>query len=783
MMLTWEILKSFEFNKVVEHLSSFISCSATKEELSVHPSFVASEITILLRHTAEFQEMTKFDGDLNLEGLPDLRAVLEVLKIPGSTLSIESLVQLWRFFALCGETVRFLRERKVAEKYVSLWNDYLEKIKDFTSLRKKVEKIISPDGYVLDTASDHLYQLRRKIKMANERIEETLNEFLQSSKVSSFLQEKMYTIRKDRYVVPVKIQHRHAVDGMVVDYSSSGSTVFIEPKVISRLNNELELLRHLEQEEITRILYRITSELRSFVSDISLAFSSFMQLDLLRAKVKLGETWEGIVPRVGGEELIIRGGRHPLLGKKAIPFDLSLSPAKKILVVSGPNAGGKTVLLKSLALIISLTFCGIPVPLQAGSAIPFYEDLFVDIGDHQDIENELSTFTSRTRNLAEALARDCSRVLFLIDELGAGTDPNEGTALAIATLKYLQKKGAMCVVTTHLPVLKYRASQEEGMSVASLAINPDTFEPTYRLVLGEIGASYGVKISERVGLPKEIIDDAMQLLSAEEIQLNDLIVALTKERNSLSKITEENILKMKELEQKEQEIAEKMERLQKREKALLREFKQELEEYLSKTKDEISQIVGKLRREKQLNQEEYERWKERMREEEKKVQAMEETLVEIPSGDAVHFQEGDVVLVDFLNQTGTVISLDEKRKNALVNIAGRKIKVSMESLRRIGAEDKISLPSSFPRFVTPVVRNEIEIRALTRDEALEKLEQYFDRVVLAGFTTVYVIHGKGEGILRELTHEFLRRHPYVESFRLGYPEEGGLGVTVVTLKS
>ncbi|MEN3185496.1 MAG: endonuclease MutS2 [Atribacterota bacterium] len=783
MMLAWETLKSFEFDKVQERLSSLFSCLATKEELSVYPSFIPSEITRLLRHAAEFQEMTKFDGDLDLRGLPDLRSILRILRIPGSTLNAENLVQLWRFFVLCGEAVCFFRERKIAEKYVSLWNDYLEKINDFSSLRRKVEKIISPEGYILDTASDTLYQLRRKIKTIDERIEETLSAFLQSSKVGALLQEKMYTVRKDRYVVPVKIQHRHAVDGIVVDYSSSGSTVFIEPKVVSRLNNELELLRHLEQEEIAKILYRITSELRPFIPDMDRTFSSFIHLDLLRAKVKLGETWEGIVPQVGGEELIIQGGRHPLLGEKAVPFDLNLSPTKKILVVSGPNAGGKTVLLKSLALIVSLTFCGIPAPLQTGSIIPFYDDLFVDIGDHQDIENELSTFTSRTRNLAKALQGNCSSVLFLIDELGAGTDPNEGTALAIATLKYLQKKGAMGVVTTHLPVLKYRASQEEGMSVASLAINPDTFEPTYRLVLGEIGASYGIKIAERVGLPKEIIDGAMQLLSAEEVRLNDLIVALTRDKSVLAKMMEENVFKAKELEQRERKIKEKMEDLQKRERALLKEFKKELEGYLNKTKDEVSQIVGRLKREKQLDQEEYERWKKRIEEEKEKVRAIEEAVAEIPSNVMVRFQKGDAVLVDFLNQTGTVISLDERRKSAWVNVAGRKIKVPWESLHKGEVEDAVSRSPNFPRFTTPSIRNEIEIRALTRDEALRKLDQYFDQVILAGFTTVYVIHGKGEGVLRELTHDFLKKHPCVESFRLGYPEEGGLGVTVVTMKS
>ncbi|MGC8778462.1 MAG: endonuclease MutS2, partial [Candidatus Caldatribacteriaceae bacterium] len=289
------MLKSFDFDKVIERLMAFISCPATKEEAQMQPSFVASEIMLLLRHAAEFQEMARFDGDLNLEGLPDLRSILEVLQIPGSTLRVEDLVRLWKFFLLCGETERFVQERKIAEKYSSLWNDYLCKIRNFTALRKKIEKVISPEGYVLDTASDRLRELRRKIRITSDQIEETLSEFLRSSKMSAILQEKIYTIRKERYVVPIKIQYRHAVDGVVVDYSSSGSTVFVEPRTISRLNNELELLRRLEQEEVERILRQITSDLRPSTPDIALAFSSFIRLDLLRAKVKLAETWEGIV--------------------------------------------------------------------------------------------------------------------------------------------------------------------------------------------------------------------------------------------------------------------------------------------------------------------------------------------------------------------------------------------------------------------------------------------------------------------------------------------------------
>lgn len=782
-MLTWEILKSFEFDKIIDRLSVFLSCKATKEEFQVQPSFSSSEIVLCLQRAAEFQEMVRFDGDLDLRGLSDLRPILQLLGISGSALNVEGLLKLWRFFLLCEETESFVQERKIPEKYPALWNEYFSKIRNFVSLRKKIEKVISPDGTILDTASDHLYQLRRNIRVTSESIEKVLNQLLQNPKMGSLFQEKIYTIRKERYVVPIRIQYRHVVDGVIVDYSSSGSTVFIEPKIISRLNNELELLKIKEKEEVESILYQLTSLLRPSLNDISRSFWTFIQLDFLRAKVKLGETWEGIIPQVGGEELIIREGKHPLLFKKAVPFDLFLSPSEKILVVSGPNAGGKTVLLKSIALIVSLAFCGIPVPAKPGSRIPFYEDIFVDIGDHQDIENELSTFTSRTRNLAETIQRNCSQTLFLIDELGAGTDPNEGTALAMAVLKYLREKGATCVVTTHLPVVKYRASQEEGMGMASLTINPDTFEPAYRLVLGEIGASYGIRIAERVGLPKEIIKESLHLLSEEEIQLNELLIALAREKNRLVQIVAENSRRAKDLEEKEREIAKRIEDLKKREKILLREFKQELEQYLSQTKDEVSRMVGKLRKENQLNQEKYELWKKRIKYEEEKLQKIEEAITEPYEVAEEDFQEGDTVLIDFLNERGTIVTLEKKKKNALVDIGGRKVRVSVTALRKLKDQKPLSLPSHFSRFTTPLLENKIEIRSLTKDEAFEKLDQYLDRVVLAGFTTVYIIHGKGEGILREMTHEFLRKHPQVESFRLGYPEEGGMGVTVVTLKS
>ncbi len=784
-MFTSEVLKGFEFDKITERLNSFFFCPATREYEEIRPSFSPSEITLNVQKTTEFQEMTQFDGALTLDGLSDLRPLLRVLAVSGSMLKAEDLLQLGKFLFLCEEAERFCSERKIREKYPTLWENCFRVVRGFPTLRKKIERIIAPDGSILDTASDTLYQLRRKIRLTNERIEEVLNGVLQNPRIVPLLQERIYTVRKGRYVIPVKSQHRHAIDGVIVDYSSSGSTVFVEPKAIVKLDNELELLNFLQEEEITKILRQITAEIRLAIHDLEQVFLALLHLDLLQAKVRLGKTWEGVIPRVGGEQLVIRGGHHPLLGKKAVPFDLTLSPREKILVVSGPNAGGKTVLLKSLALIVTLTFCGIPAPLQVGSMIPFYGDMVVDIGDHQDLENELSTFTSRIWHLSQALQKDCSSTLFLIDELGSGTDPNEGTALAIATLRYLRERGATCIVTTHLPILKYRALHEMGVGVASLAINPDTLEPTYQLVLGEIGASYGIQIAQRVGLPEEVVNEARSLLNEAEIQLNELLVTLAQKKNVLNAMVAEVREQAQELARKEQELTAKSTELKHREKVLLKEFKQQLEQYLYQTKKEIAEIIGRLRKENRLDEEEYSHLKKKIFEKEHDLQALipQERLQEDASLLLPEIREGDVVMVDFLKQAGTVVSVNEKKGEAWVNLGGRRVKVPLLSLQKTEEPQKVLVPTF--HFSSPNasrVKGEIEIRSLTKEEALEKLDHYFDQVLLAGWKTVYVIHGKGEGVLRELTHEFLRNHPAVESFRLGYPEEGGLGVTVVTLK-
>lgn len=777
------VLETFDFDRIVERLVSFCSSSPAKEMARSITPFSPEEVHLKTQEAREALDMVQFDGSLSLRGLPDLRSLFPRIEVVDASLSLENLIEILHFFRLSLEIRGEAKERKIKEKYPSL-SPHFDRIKDFRPLVKKMEKVISKEGYILDTASDRLWELRKRIKFLQNRIVKELEEMLNSSQLAPLLQDRIYTQRRGRYVIPLKIQHRNAIDGLIIDHSSSGSTVFIEPARILELDNELELNRLQEEEEIARLLRELTAELRPFLEEIKETYETLVYLDLLQAKANLGNSWRGRVPR-WGERLIIRGGHHPLLGEKAVPFDLELSPDKSILVISGPNAGGKTVLLKSVALIVFLTFCGIPPPLEEGSSLPLYNYLFVDIGDHQDLENELSTFTYRLSSLKKALQEAESPALFLIDELGGGTDPAEGSALAIAILQYLQKRGITTLVTTHLPAVKQYAFREEEAVPASLAFDPQTLEPTYQLVVGEIGPSYGIHIAERVGIPPEIIQTALTIVDKKEWEFNQLLLSLSQRREDLNRLVEEYESKLRELSRKEEELRRKEKELEKKREKIEREEREEFADYLRKTRREISQLVGKLRKEERLNQEEYQKLRKRLREEEKRWEELAgDAMVSSPEE---NWQEGEIATIDFLRQTGKIISLDFKKKEALVEVEGRKVKTSFSHLEKMEKEENeendFSSSTAINYSPLPRVKNQVDIRALSREEAREELERYFDQVILAGFQTVHIIHGKGEGVLREVTHQFLRDHPYVESFRLGYPEEGGIGVTVVTFKS
>ncbi len=772
-------LASFEYDRILELLVPLCSCPATQERARALLPLAPETLPLHLEVMRELRDLIRFDGDIPFGEFPDLRPVLEVLHLPGVRLSLEEAQKVYRFLLMSQGIRHFLKERGVEKKYPRISSLYFRNIQDFSGFLRYAERILSQDGQVLDTASEKLWNIRRRKEEVQSRIVEVLHRILQDSRITRYLQEPLYTLRKGRYVLPVKAQFRNMLRGFVVDCSSSGSTLFIEPWAVAELANELEVLETLEEEEVSRILFAFTEKLRPLFSALRETFESLVELDLLRAKVKLGERWKGEIPEVGGETLRIYEGRHPLLFERAVPFDLEVSADRSIVVVSGPNGGGKTVLIKALALLVTLTFSGIPAPLAQGSSIPLYDYLFVDIGDHQDLESSLSTFTSRMVLLRAALQKAGPRSLFLIDELGAGTDPHEGAALGIALLEYLKKRGTTCIATTHLPALREYALRGEGVLPASLAFDPDTLRPTYCLVVGSVEGSYGITIAERVGLPQEVIQGARQVLRKEEVAFNELLLSLSREREEMRKKLGELHERLAELGKREEEVQVLRKALEEERRRLTRTLKEEWEARLREREKEIARLVGELRKSRELDEEKYGELREILREERQWLESLKEEREE-----PQEFQAGDRVFVDPLGR-GVVLEVDTKKGEVLVAVGERRVRVAPERLRR--EEKEIPQESPQTSITTFTLReritNEVTIRALKAEEALAVLERYLDRAILAGFTTVYIIHGKGEGKLRRVTHEFLRSHPYVQEFRPGRPEEGGLGVTVVTLRT
>ncbi len=778
MEIPWKILTSFEFDKILELLTAFCLCPATKEKAQSISPLSREDLPTYLEMIRELRDLLRFDGDIPFGEFPDIRSLFRVLATSGSRLSLEEARKVHRFLAMCCNVRRFVAERKLGEKYALLSSWYFRRIQDFSGVLHYLEGIFSQDGQLLDTASEKLWSIRKRRREVQAKIEDILRRMLQDPRIAQYLQEPFYTVRKGRYVLPVKSQFRGMVKGFVIDCSSSGSTLFVEPWSVAELAGELEVLVALEEEEIARILSSITERLRPYRRDLEETFSALVELDLARAKVRLGEKWKGNVPRVGGEVLSIRDGRHPLLGDQAVPFNLEIPRERNTVLVSGPNGGGKTVLVKAIALLVVLTFCGIPAPCAESSSIPLYEYLFVDVGDHQDIESNLSTFTSRMVFLRDALGNAGPGSLFLLDELGAGTDPSEGAALGMALLEYLRERGATCIATTHLPALREYALRCQSVLPASLSFDPETLRPTYRLVVGCVEGSYGITIAERVGIPREIVQKALSFLREEEVKLNELLVTLSQERERARKLRHELERELLEVKREKGEVMLLQKALETERRRLKKTLKEEVETYLKEKEKEIARLVGELRKAGELNEEKYRELRAVLAEGYERIQSLEEEPEPLEE-----FREGDTVFVDPLGR-GVVLSVDAKRREALVAVGERRVKVSLDRLKRSEEPPSQNVPSVqvVPFLPKERISNEVTIRALRAEEALLVLEKYLDRAILAGFKTVYIIHGKGEGRLRQVTHEFLRNHPHVQDFRLGRPEEGGVGVTVVTLR-
>ena len=611
------------------------------------------------------------------------------------------------------------------------------------------------------------------------------------------LQDAIVTVRDGRYVIPVKQEHRGKFPGIVHDQSSTGATVFIEPQVIVNLNNELRQLELQEKAEIERILAELTARVAEHYHDLLNNQKLLVQLDVIMEKGKLSMLQHGEEPQISEDgELVLKEARHPLLDpKKVVPIDLSIGGSYNTLVITGPNTGGKTVTLKTAGLLSMMAQTGLHIPAAGGSRIPVWKDIFADIGDEQSIEQSLSTFSSHMTNIVDIVKHAGEGCLVLVDELGAGTDPTEGAALAIAILEDLEKKGAATIATTHYTELKKYAISTEGVENASMEFNVETLSPTYRLAIGVPGKSNAFEISQKLGLPGEIIETSRRLLDGGDIQFEEVISALEADKKAAEEERDEAVRLNQEMKIRKEELEQQAKKLEEKKTEILNKAKEEARQILQEAKDvskEVQEELRELKKIESLGQRNriFDENRKKLRDAAGKYR--EKVIREVNDNpvSAEELRLGDRVKVLSLGQNGEIVTLPDEKGELTVQVGILKAKVNLDDIMLIegGALD-VNRPrkvrknyGSMYKTKTQNVSISIDVRGKSLDDAVMDVDKYLDDATMAGLKEVTIIHGRGEGILRKGLQEMMRSHKHVKRFRKGNFDEGGDGVTVVTLK-
>ena len=662
-------------------------------------------------------------------------------------------------------------------------------------LEEKISFAIKSEDEISDNASPTLYDIRRKIIAKSSKIRDILDKIVHGPS-AKYLQEAIVTQRDGRFVVPLKIEHKGQLGGIVHDTSSTGSTIFVEPMSVVETNNEIRVLKLREQEEIERILAELSAEAGNFADTIINSYNALVELNLIFAKARLAFKMKAMVPQINDKgEIYLKNARHPLINYKAVvPISLSLGTEYNTLVITGPNTGGKTVTLKTIGLLTLMAMCGLMIPCDDGSKIAVFSKVFADIGDEQSIEQSLSTFSSHMVNIISILENADDNSLVLFDELCAGTDPIEGAALAKSILMRLAAFGSKVAATTHYPELKSYAIDTAGVENACCEFDVSTLKPTYRLIIGMPGRSNAFAISKKLGLPVDIIDNAKEQVSDEDLRFERVVAALEKARFSA-----ENEQK------KAVKLRAELEALRKKAEQKEFELEKSREKLMEKTRETANQIIETARYKSGLLLNELEELKKGLTSEnaramaEKARNAFKTTIKDLEdtadpvvtktvSGEAVtNIQKGDIVVVASIGRDATVIEVKEDKKSAFVMSGSIKMWVSFDDLRKKKGSQSTEIKKTrkvtgMQSRATREVSGEIDIRGMASDEAILELDRYIDNALVSGLETIRIIHGKGTGVLRKSVQAHLRLHRAVNTFRLGTFGEGENGVTIAELK-
>ena len=789
-------LRVLEFDKIVSRIIE-LSTSELGRELAgeMTPQTEYGVILGLLKETGDAAGFIVRRGSPPMGGIHDIRGSLKRADM-GSILSPGELLRVADTLRASGNLKNYSGSADSRggedDNIVKGLIDALETNK---RIEGKINNAILSEDEISDSASPSLSTIRRQIKEQQNSIKDKLSDMIRSSKYQKFMQESIVTLRGDRYVVPVKQEYRSEVPGLVHDSSASGATIFIEPMAVVEANNSIKQLKIKEQLEIERILMELSADVGSIANQLKANMSILGKLDFIFAKAKLSFDYNCVCPKLNDDgKIIIKKGRHPLLDKKTVvPINFNIGDKFNTVVITGPNTGGKTVTLKTAGLFTLMVQAGLHVPAAEGTEMSVFEKVFADIGDEQSIEQSLSTFSSHMTNIVKILANADSRSLVLFDELGAGTDPTEGAALAMSILEKLHGMGTITVATTHYSELKVYALTTEGVENACCEFDVETLRPTYNLLIGVPGKSNAFAISKRLGLQEDILERSREFLSQEEIQFEDILMSIEKNRSETEKERMKAESYRREIEGLKKELEEQRQKIGDQKEKLLRNAKEEARRLLLDTKQEADELLQEMRKaaeeqETILRNKAAEEVKTRLR---TKINKIEESMTEaiLPRQGWLkppeNLKPGDSVHIVNLNRKGTVVTPPDKDGEAVIQAGIMKINVHVTNLKLINEQPseihkvgtgKIGVSKSMS------ISTQVDIRGTNVDEAEEILDKFLDDAGIAGLAEVMVIHGKGTGALRSGVHQFLKTNGHVKSFRLGKYGEGEAGVTVVELK-
>jgi DNA mismatch repair protein MutS2 len=778
------VLKTLEYDKMRAQLRERASCCVSRERIeAMQPANNAEEVARLLELTAEAETLVYRAGHSPVDDFPDMRECLARIRValfvsPRELLGI----------AACMRAARFAKETLTKDNQPGLLFNMASFLTTHRSAEEEIYRCIIGEEEIFDGASPALSRIRRSMRLANERVREKLNAMIRSTTYQKYLQEPIITIRNGRFVIPVKQEYRQNVPGLIHDQSGSGATLFIEPSAVVELGNEYKKLLAEEAEEIERILTELTAMIAPYADEIREDLSVLGDIDMAFAKARLAREMNAIRPRLNSTGYIrIVKGRHPLIDPdRVVPIDIWLGKDFRSLIITGPNTGGKTVTLKIVGLFGLMVQSGMFIPANEGSEYSVFEKIFADIGDEQSIEQSLSTFSSHMTNIVGILREADETSLVLLDELGAGTDPIEGAALAMSILEELHARKSVCVSTTHYSEIKAFALTHEGMENASMQFDVEKLAPTYKLYIGIPGKSNAFEISERLGLPGSIIESAKGYLKGEDVRFEDIISSAESQHRLAEEERQMAAEARLELERLRTETEKERRKLEEDRNRLQAKARDDAKKIVADAKREMEKIIAQVRALKDIDRSAADRViqqsRDAIRAQENAVAETVEPKKEDAGAPPKTVKPGDSVRIVTLDSKGVVLAVPDAKGEVQVQAGILKLSVKLEDLRLDKEAEPRVVANKVGLAAGRHVGLELDIRGMQVEEATIVVDRYLDDASNAGLSEVNIIHGKGTGALRAGIQEYLRRQPLVKGFRIGNYGEGDAGVTVVTLR-